>query len=249
MKLRGKTALITGAARRIGREIALTLARDGAAVVVHYNHSLREAENLCLEIHDLGQDAWPVCCDFSKTSKSTAHSVGRFVREVYRKVKKVDILVNNASIFYPTPLVNIKDKDWDAFMLINLKVPFLLAQEIGLKMVKQKWGKIVNLVDWTIHRPAKDYLPYAISKAGLAAATIGLARNLAPYVHVVSIAPGPILPSAGMTASGRNEVTRRTLLKRFGTPTDIAETVRFFVENSGYMTGAFIPVDGGALIA
>jgi pteridine reductase len=249
MKLQGKTVLVTGAARRIGREIALTLAKDGADVVAHYNHSRREAEVLCKEIRALGRIAWPVRCDFSKMSGSTASSVSKLVRDIYRKAKKIDILVNNASLFYPTPLGKISDKNWDAFMTVNLKVPFFLAQEIGLKMMRQKWGKIINLVDWSIQRPDKDFLPYAISKAGLANSTIGLARNLAPYVQVVSIAPGPILPSAGMTAAGRRKVIRKTLLKRFGGTADIAETVRFFAANTNYMTGAFIPVDGGALIA
>ena len=116
-------------------------------------------------------------------------------------------------------------------------------------MTKQKSGKIINLADWTAFRPFPNYLPYAISKAGLIAATAGLAKALAPYVQVNSIAPGPILPSKGMSEQNREKVIQKTLLKRFGTPEDIAETVRFLIEGTDYITGAFIPVDGGSLIA
>ncbi len=248
MKLAGKTALVTGAARRIGREIALTLARRGATILIHYHRSRREALGLQAEIKALGSDAMLFCADFSLTAKPLTPRLRKFVNEIDRKAGRVDILVNNASIFYPTPFGKISEKDWDDFLAVNLKAPFLLSQEIGTRMLKQKSGKIVNLTDWTGLKPSERYLPYCISKAGLIAATTGLARVLAPHVQVASVAPGPILPPPGMSKKGMRAVAKSTLLGRFGHPKDIAETVRYFIEDTDFVTGAFLPVEGGALI-
>ena len=249
MELQGKTALITGAARRIGREIALTLARRGASIVIHYHESRTEALCLKEEIESLGSGAFLVPGDFSHSRKPLVPRVKQFVKEVYRRVPRVDVLVNNASIFYPTPFGKITEGDWDDFLTVNLKAPFFLAQEIGMRMAKQKSGKVVNLVDWTGLRPSAKYLVYSISKAGLIAATQGLAKVLAPHVQVLSIAPGPILPAKGSTKKEQEAVVKKTLLKRYGDPRDIAQTVRFFVEDTDFITGAFLPVDGGALVA
>ena len=260
MDLQGKTALITGAARRIGREIALTLASRGVSTVIHYHRSRREALQLQKEIESFGVDAPLVPADLSfRPKKSVVQTIRRFIREVYRLVPKLHILVNNAAIFYPTPFGKITEKHWDDFLTVNLKSPFFLAQEIGMRMARQfqnesskrgrECGKIINLVDWTGLRPHPKYLPYAVSKAGLIAATVGMARALAPYVQVNSIAPGPILPAKGMMRRQEKAMTERTLLKRFGHPNDIAETVRFLCEDTDFITGAMIPVDGGSSIA
>lgn len=248
MNLQGKNVLITGAARRIGKAIALCLAARGARILLHYHQSQKEAVRLRDEIESLGGEALLFKAGFSGGPK-TLPAVKKFAAEIYKKAGRVDVLVNNASIYYPTPLGKITEKDWDNFLGINLKVPFFLSQEIGIRMVKQKSGKIINLVDWMALRPSENYLPYCISKAGLAAATKGLAKALAPHVQVVSIAPGPILPPPGITATRKNKVIARTPLKKFGTPEDIAAAVRFVVEDTDYITGAFIPVDGGNLIA
>ncbi len=249
MKLEDKVVLITGAAKRIGREIALTLARSGAHILIHYHTSRRDALDLKKEIENLNAEASLFPFDFSFRTKPLAPAIKKFVSQIYRKVSQVDILVNNASIFYPTLLGKIKEKDWDDFLTVNLKAPFFLSQEIGQRMFRRKSGKIINLVDWTVNRPHPDYLPYTISKAGLSAATAGLARAFAPYVQVNSIAPGPILPSRGLSKKDRSAVAQRTLLKRFGHPRDIAETVRFLAEGTDFITGALIPVDGGSHIA
>ena len=249
MKLRGKTVLITGAARRIGREIALTLAKRGASIVVHYHRSRADALRLQKEIRAQGGEALLVPADFSFSKKALGLRIRRFVGEVTRKAGRIDVLVNNASIFYPTPFGKISEKNWDDFLTVNLKAPFLLSQEIGMRMLRQKSGKIVNLVDGMGLKPAKHYLAYGISKAGLIAATIGLARVLAPYVQVAGIAPGPILPPAGMKPKDMRKVAAHTLLKRFGHPRDIAQTVRYFIEDTDFVTGAFLPVDGGALVS
>ncbi|HTL47364.1 MAG TPA: SDR family oxidoreductase [Verrucomicrobiae bacterium] len=239
--------LITGGALRIGRAIALDLARQGAVIVLHYNRSAQHARALQKEIRSLGGEAVLAQADFARAPSAAA--VSKFVKQLARKAGRIDVLVNNASIFYPTRLDRVRQKDWDDFMNVNLAAPFFLARELGLAMKKRKSGKIINLVDWTAFHPHPDYLPYAISKAGLQAATVGLARALAPEVQVNSIAPGPILPSRGMTAAQKKAVTQRTLAKRFGAPADIAAAVRFLVEGTDYVTGACIPVDGGSLIA
>ena len=253
MKLQGKTALITGAARRIGREIALTLAGRGVSIMIHYRQSMKDAGALKREIEAIGARAYLIDADFS-VSKKMFQSVRGFVQKAFR-IAPIDILVNNAAIFYPVPFGRVGDREWDDFLTVNLKAPFFLAQEIGTRMVKRlksaggECAKIINLVDWTVFRPPMRFLPYAIAKAGLAAATEGLAKALAPHVQVNSIAPGPILPAKGMTKREKRTVAGRTLLKRFGHPNDIAQTVRFLCEDTDYITGAFIPVDGGSLLA
>lgn len=249
MILHGKNVLITGAARRIGREIALTLARSGARILIHYNRSRREAETLQKEIVRGGGKALLFQADFSRP-KNLHAEIKKFAGKVYREAGKVDLLINNASIFYPTPLAKVTEKDWDAFLTVNLKSPFFLSKEIGLRMFKQKSGKIINLIDGTAERPNADFLPYGISKAGLLAATRGLAKALAPHVQVNGIGPGPILPPE--FAGGKKTkaaAASKTLLKRFGNPRDIAQTVKYLAEGTDFVTGVFLPVDGGASIA
>jgi NAD(P)-dependent dehydrogenase (short-subunit alcohol dehydrogenase family) len=244
MEICGKIVLITGAAQRIGREIALELARGGADVIIHYHQSRNQAAGLKREIESLGRKAWLAACDFS--AKNTAVNTVDFVRRIYQKVPRVDILINNASIFYRTPLDKFSEKDWDRFLTVNLKTPVFLAREIGRRMVKCREGKIINLLDSSIRRPLPNLLPYSVAKAGLATATEALARAFAPFVAVNGISPGPILPSRGMSAKLKQVVTEQTLAGRFGSPRDIARTVRFLVEGSDFITGVILPVDGGA---
>jgi pteridine reductase len=228
MLLRGKTVLITGAARRIGRHIAKTMAKRGALLLVHYNRSNKDALSLREELAGLGAEAFLVRADFS--AKAVSKTVDSFVREVYRQVPRVDVLINNASIFYPTPFGKISEADWDELMTVNLKAPFFLSQAVGKQMLKQKSGKIINIVDWAGERPYTNYLPYSISKAGLIAATKGLAKALAPHVQVAGIAPGPILPAEHADKKSQKKAAEKTLLKRYGSPEDIAETARFIIE-------------------
>ncbi|MSR77634.1 MAG: SDR family oxidoreductase [Candidatus Omnitrophica bacterium] len=246
MNLRGKTVLITGAAKRLGREIALTLAGRGADIVVHYSRSFKEAETLGKEIRCLGVQAHLVQADFNPMRAGISKQVRDFAKKVFRKTSSVEVLINNAAIFYPTPFETISEKDWDAFMTINLKVPFFLAQVFGLRMQNQKEGKIINLADWTGERPPLRFIPYAVSKAGLVSVTKGLAKALAPHVQVLSIAPGPILPAEGATMKEQKLAAEKSLLKRYGNTKDIANAVRFLIEDSDFMTGSTLYVDGGA---
>lgn len=244
MEIQGKTALVTGAAKRIGRSIALMLAEEGMNLLLHYHRSLGEvretqrgAERLGVRVHLL------------KANLENFSHLRRLICEAFRISPRIHLLVNNASIFHPTPLGRIREKDWDSFLAVNLKAPFFLAQAFGLRMVQQKEGKIINLVDWTAFRPYTRYLPYCVSKSGLVAATRGLAKALAPHVQVNAIAPGPILPAKGSSREQNRKILKRTPLKRFGEPGDIAEAVRFLVKTTDFLTGVVLPVDGGNLIA
>ena len=243
MEIQGKTALVTGGARRIGRAISLALAAEGMNLVLHYGRSGREARETQKAVERLGVRAHLVQAHLEKFSE-----VNRLIGQAFRFAPRIHLLVNNASVFYKTPLGKVREKDWDQFFDINLKAPFFLSQAIGLAMVRQREGKIINLIDWTAFRPRIDFLPYGASKAGLVSLTRGLAKTLAPHVQVNGIAPGPILPVAGSTREEIQKVLKRTPLKRFGDPSDIAEAVRFLVKSADFVTGAVLPVDGGNLI-
>lgn len=244
MEIQGKTALVTGGAKRIGRAIALILAQEGMNLVLHYQSSYAQAYQTRKEAEEWGVSAELVQADLAHLS-----GVRHLIRQAYQKSSRIHVLVNNASIFYRTPLGHVQEKDWDAFFDINLKAPFFLTQAFGGRMCRQKEGKIINLIDWSAYRPYTQYLPYAASKAGLIAVTQGMAKAFAPHVQVNGIAPGPILPARGSRPEDNRRITSRTPLKRFGDPRDIAETVRFLVKSTDFVTGAVIPVDGGNLIA
>ena len=244
MEIQGKTALITGAAKRIGKVIALTLAREGMNLILHYHGSVKEIRQTEQEAEGLGARVHLIQSNLGLFS-----GIERLTQKAFQHSPAIHLLINNASIFYKTPFGRVRERDWNQFFDINLKAPFFLSQAIGLRMVRQKEGKIVNLIDWTAFRPYTQYLPYCASKAGLVAVTQGLARELAPYVQVNGVAPGPILPARGSTAKENQKVIARTPLKRFGNPQDIAEAVRFLVKSTDFVTGAIIPVDGGNLIA
>ncbi len=241
MNLSGKNILITGAAQRLGCESALAFAARGANILIHYRSSSREAKLLKKEVESLGSNAFLCPFDFSFRS-GLQKKIRAFVKGL---PAPVDGLVNNAAIYYPTPFGKITEAAWDDFLTVNLKAPVLLAQEIGAQMLKRKRGVIVNMVDVAGENPFLNYLPYSISKAGLIAATQGLAKELAPYVRVNAVAPGPILePSRGMSADLRKKIAESTLLKRFGDPSDISGAVRYLFE-AGYVTGQILKVDGG----
>ena len=242
MKLSGKNILITGAAKRLGRDIALCLAAEGANILIHYRSSAREARMLQKEIEGFGSRAFLCKFDFGFRSFGLQKKIHQFVENL---PVPVDVLVNNAAIYYATPFGEITEKKWDDFLTTNLKSPVLLAQEIGAQMLRRKKGSIVNIVDIAGESPFKNYLPYSISKAGLVAATKGLAKELAPYIRVNAVAPGPILePTQGITSALKKKITDTTLLKRFGTAKDIADAVKYLL-TADYVTGQVLAVDGG----
>jgi pteridine reductase len=161
-----------------------------------------------------------------------------------KKNLKVDILINSASSFYKTPLSSVNESDWDSFMDTNLKGPFFLSKNLGLKMAGSNGGKIINIADWSGSRPYKDYAPYCVSKGGLITLTKALAKDLAPKVYANAIAPGPVLVPENFTEEEKQKTIEKTLLGRLGTPEDIANAVIFILEND-FINGTVLVVDGG----
>lgn len=244
MRLKGKVALVTGGARRIGREIALGLAARGCHVAITYNRSRTQARITCAKIRKHGVKA----AAFQADQRHSA-SVRDAVREIDAEFGRIDILINNASAFYPTPWDRVTDLQWDDLLKTNLTGPWWFAQAVGPIMKRQKAGKIINMADVSVFSPWPDYLPYCVAKGGLVTLTKGLAKVLAPHVQVNAVAPGPILLPSDISSAERKRVIKRTLLKRVGSPQDIVQAVLFFLEGSDFVTGALLPVDGGRLLA
>jgi NAD(P)-dependent dehydrogenase (short-subunit alcohol dehydrogenase family) len=239
MELGGARALITGAAIRVGREIALEAARAGAEILLHYRTSEEAAQRTAAEIRAIGVGATLLRGDLASPAD---------VEQIADAAADADLLVNCASIFPRTPLADVTFEQWDEIFAVNLRAPFFLARRIGLAMKGRGRGVIVNIADWSGYRPYPGYLPYCLSKAALLAMNAGLAKSLAPEVRVNAIAPGPVLFGEGMAEEERRRVISKTPLGREGSPTDVAKAVRFLVEGSDFITGAVLTVDGGRLI-
>jgi NAD(P)-dependent dehydrogenase (short-subunit alcohol dehydrogenase family) len=244
LKLAGASALITGGAKRVGKGIALALAKHNAQVAISYQTSSKEAEKTVNELQALGAKALAVAADVSK-----AQAVDHLIKTVQKTFGSIDILVNNAAIFEETPFDRLTEKEWDRHLEINLKGTFLCARAVSEVMRKQGRGKIINIADWSGIRPYKDYLPYCVSKAGVIALTKALALELAPMIQVNCICPGPILLPETYGEKERKAIIQETPLARLGSPEDIAAAVLFFIQGSDFVTGAILPVDGGRLIA
>jgi len=236
--LHGTVALITGAGRRIGRGIALVLAQAGADVVLHVHTS--SAEAVRGEISQLGRRAWVLPADLSQPD-----AVRRLVDEAQEAAGRIDILVNNAAIFFPTPVATLGCADWQRTLRMNLSAPFLLSLLVGRNMYQQGSGKIIFLGDWSGQRPSQEFLPYCVSKSGVHALTHALAKAFAPNVQVNEIAPGPVLVPEEYSAQERAQVRKNTPLQRFGDAQDVARVVRFLAESGDFVTGATYGVDGG----
>ena len=244
MELRGRWALVTGAAKRVGRSIALELADRGANVIVHYNTSADAANTVVREIEARGVRAVALPAELGRTADVTA-----LAKAAEERSGGVSVLVNNASNYLRVPFDRLTEDVWDASLDTNLKAPFLLSWHLGRKMRDRGEGRIINLADWAGERPYNDYLPYCVSKAGVICLTKALAKALAPGVQVNAVAPGPVLPPEDMAENERQAIARATPLRRFGTPADVARCVRFHAEEAEFSTGSVFYVDGGRLIA
>lgn len=237
MELTGKTVLVTGAAKRVGREIALEFARRGSDILVHYRGSLKEAEGTAAEIRKTGRKA-----DLVQANLSSVADIERLAKSL----KSLDILVNSASAFFKTPLESASEKDWDELLSSNLKGPFFLSARLAPALA-ERGGTIVNIVDWSAFRPYREYSAYCASKGGLVTLTKALARDLAPRVRVNAVAPGPVLQPPDMDDTEAKAVAALTALGRWGTPQDVARAVAFLAEND-YVNGQILVVDGGRSI-
>ena len=243
MELKNKIVLITGGAVRIGRAISIELNKAGATIFCQYFSSLESAQLLKSEIEKSGGKIHIFQSDLSKLN-----GINQTVNETIRIFDRIDVLINNAAIFFKTPFGKVTENDWDTLHNLNLKSSFFLSQAVSQNMLKQKSGKIINIADAGAETPFPTYLPYSISKAGIINMTKGLAKALAPNIQVNCINPGPVIFPENYSEEERNYSIAQTLLKREGSVEDVAKTVRFLLEGSDYITGAVIPVDGGRQI-
>ncbi len=243
MEPKGKVALVTGGARRLGRELALGLARAGTDVVVNYQKSAAEAQEVIREIEALGRRGIPVQGDVS-----VARDVRRMVEVVTEVFGKLDILVNNASTFENVPLLEITEEQWDRVMAVNLKGPFLVSQAFEPLLRTHRHGLIVNMTDLAGIQTWPAYGHHGVSKAAVIHLTKVLARHFAPDVRVNAIAAGTILPPSDYTPAQVESIRGRTPLQRIGTPADVVRALLYLVE-ADYVTGEVMVVEGGRLLA
>lgn len=237
-------ALITGAARRIGAGIARSLHAAGYDLALHYRNSSAEMQMLAAELEAARPDSTLTLqadlAEFDRLPELIARTIGRYGR--------LDALVNNASTFRSTPLGTITPAQWDELFASNARAPFFLAQAAAPHL-KAARGAIVNLVDIYAERPLRGHTVYCMAKAALAMATKSLALELAPEVRVNAIAPGAILWAENETSDAKKDaMLARTPLGRTGTPEEIAEAVRWLVQDARYTTGQILRVDGGRLL-
>ena len=235
---------MTGAARRIGACIAETLHAAGADVVIHYRGSADEAHAVSDRLNNVrAGSATTVQADLG--DMQSLHALAESARAFKGRL---DILINNASSFYPTPLGTITEDHWDDLMASNLKAPLFLTQALAEEL-KSRSGRIVNIVDIHARRPLKDHLVYGPAKAGLDMLTRSLAKDMAPEVRVNGVSPGAILwPEDGMTEDTQASIVSQVPLARTGEPADIATAVLFLVRDANYATGQVLAIDGGRSI-
>lgn len=241
--MQGKVVLITGGARRVGAASARLLHAAGAKLMIHYRSSAAEARALSAELNALRADSVALI----QADLLDIGGLPALVNQTVATFGGLDVLLNNASSFYPTPIGSIAEKDWVDLMGSNLKAPLFLSQAAAPELRKRR-GCIINITDIHADRPMKSYVVYSVAKAGLVGLTKSLARELAPEVRVNGIAPGPIMwpeDDANFDEVSRQRIISHTMLKRAGDPSDIALAVRFFAMDTHFVTGQILAVDGG----
>ena len=236
-----KTIFITGGAKRIGKEIALNFKELGWNIIIHYNSSKEDAEDLANRINKDN----PGSAKTVQGNLDVQKDIEKILNEVDGMFPTIDLLINNASTFYPTPIDEISEDHWKKLIGSNLKGPLFLIH--GLKnQLKKSQGSIINITDTNLTKGVANYSIYSAAKAGLEAITKGLARELAPEIKVNAIAPGAILepPDVSWSEEQKNKVIENIPLKRMGSEKDISNAVKF-LSYSKYITGQIIKVDGG----
>ena len=233
-----KTALITGGAARIGAQIVKTLHHNQFNIIIHCNQSKDKAQLLCDELNSIRANSVEIV-------SGNLNNIDE-LDSLVSSIKSIDLLVNNASVFYPKSVEDSEMKDWDDVININLRAPFFLSKGLS-KTLSKNDGSIINIIDIHSERPLKKHAIYNISKAGLKMLTQTLAKELAPKIRVNGVSPGSILwpqDSAEISEDDKNLMLERIALHRQGSPQDIADTV-LFLANSNYITGQIINIDGG----
>ncbi|MGZ8270854.1 MAG: pteridine reductase [Methylophilus sp.] len=238
-----KVVLITGGAKRVGAAICRELHANGARLMVHYNTSKREAQALQAELNLQRPNSVAII----QGDLLNLNIVSSLVSETIQHFGRLDVLINNASSYYPTELSQINEQNWLDLMGSNLKAPMFLAQAASNELRKNT-GSIINITDMHIERPKKGYIVYSVAKAGLVTLTKSLAHELSPEVRVNAVAPGPVQwpdNNPQFDEVYKQRVISQTLLKRIGDPTDIAKAVKFLTFDAPFITGHVLAVDGG----
>jgi pteridine reductase len=236
-----KWALVTGGGKRIGATIAETLHNKGFNVAIHYNSSCDAADQLCAQLNAKKQNS-SIAIGADLTNQD---SLENLIPSLIEKTKRLDVLINNASTFYPTPIEKITLEDWENLLGTNLKAPLFLSK-YAAKYLKQSQGIIINIIDIHSKKPLKEHPLYSSAKSGLAMLTRSLASDLAPDIRVNGISPGLILwPENSPSEQAKNNILQQIPLKKIGNSEDIANCALFLIEDAPYITGEIIAVDGG----
>lgn len=237
-------ALITGSAHRIGASIARHLHQQDYRVIIHYHSSVETAQRLVDELNQLTANS----ADLLKANLSAPAEIEQLSQQAIKCFGQLNVLVNNASRFFPTPIGDVTLTQWENLVNTNLRAPFFLAQALHQKL-KQSHGCIINITDVYGHRPLNDHPVYSMTKAGLIMLTKSLSKEMGPEVRVNAVSPGAIIwPDNELSDERKSEILNNTSLQRIGGPDDIAETVAFLA-GADYVTGQIIAVDGGRLLS
>lgn len=235
-------AVITGAAIRVGRAIAIELAQSGFDLAIHYRRSVGPAEEVAAACRDLGAEVLLIQGDLTDPE-----AVADLARQVAAHWDSVELLVNNASAFDPTPFEEITLEGWNAMQAINLVAPFLLSQALLplMRASREESALVVHMCDIGADRPVSGYAHYSVSKAGLVMLVKAMAVELAPAVRTLGVSPGQVIWPEDYNDALRAKLAQRIPMKRVGEPEDCARLVRFLSREATYLNGAVIPVDGG----
>ena len=233
-------ALLTGSAKRLGACTARTLHHQGYNIILHCHHSVTDAEQLCQQLNDQRADS----CHWLQADLCNPEQLVTLARDAINLYSRLDVLVNNASSFYPTPVGSITMGDWHALVGSNMQAPLFLSQHCQ-KQLKQNQGVIINMVDIHAEKPLKDHTVYCMAKSALVMMTQSLAKELAPDIRVNGVAPGAILwPENELGETEKQHIIDQIPMAALGTPQDIADTINFLI-HAPYITGQIIAVDGG----
>lgn len=238
-----KTVLITGAAKRIGATIAKQLHQAGMNIIIHHNTAVKEANELVNELNSSRTDS---AMSLQANLKEQG-SYEALIKNALQFKSRLDVLINNASLFYPTNIEQISEQDWNEIINVNLKAPLFLCRYAASFLSKNN-GCIINITDIHGEKPLKDHLIYSISKSGLIMMTQSLAKELGPNVRVNAISPGAITWPDNMNKETKKEILQHTALNKAGSMEDISKTALFLINDADYITGQILSVDGGRIL-
>ena len=238
--MKNKTALITGSAKNIGAIIANELHCAGMNIIIHYNNSEKEAAKLVKKLNNIRRNSATAI----QANLEEKECCSILIDSALSFKGKIDVLINNASAFYPTPLNKVNENNWNKLININLKAPLFISM-LAAESLEENKGCIINITDIYASNPLKNHVIYCVSKAGLVTLTKSLAKELAPNIRVNAISPGAITWPNGINIERKEKIINQTILKKMGKAEDIAKAAAFLIEDASYVTGQILYVDGG----